>query len=88
MDFWQVVDRRQYLTHLQRLVSNKHTTTTTKHHTTISHLLNRKRLDEVEEVSNADTHKTPTNTKYLPLLCLIDALLHILKCKFKCSTTI
>ena len=58
----------------------------TKPHTTISHLLNRKLLDEVvEEVSNA-THKIlyQTNTKYLPLLsALLDwwVVTYILKCK-------
>ena len=34
-----------------------------KHHTTISHLLNRKLLDEVEEVSNAATHKILQHTQ-------------------------
>ena len=37
--------------------------TTPKLHTTISHLLNRKLLDEVEEVSNAATHKILQHTQ-------------------------
>jgi hypothetical protein len=49
--------------------------TTPKLHPTISHLLNRKLLDEVEEVSNAATHKILQHTQIQSTYLCFDRLM-------------